>query len=175
MRAQNHAAAVRLLAEIKGVVLLPRRMLGRNVERREIVEIILDMRAFGHGKSEIAENLHHFFPHLGNGMHRAARLGAAGKVTSIFSDARRCSSCASCSTALRAAIASVTLSFKTLSAAPAVLRSSGPMAPRDFICSEMEPFLPSVATRNSFERRFIGSACHLLQDILFETHGNFGP
>ena len=57
MRAQNHAAAVRLLAEIKGVVLLPRRMFGGNVERREIVKVILDMRAFGHRKSEIAENL----------------------------------------------------------------------------------------------------------------------
>jgi hypothetical protein len=38
------------------------------------MKIIFNVRAFGHGKTEITKNLHHFFPHLGNGMNRAAEF-----------------------------------------------------------------------------------------------------
>ena len=55
-------------------MLLPRGMLGRNVQRIEIVEVVLDVRAFGHGEAEVAENLHHLFPHLGDGMNGAGDL-----------------------------------------------------------------------------------------------------
>ena len=40
--------------EIESVVLLPRRMLGRDVERGEIVEVVLDVRALGDREAEIA-------------------------------------------------------------------------------------------------------------------------
>ena len=35
----------------EGVVHLPRRVLGREVQRREVVEVVLDVRAFGHARS----------------------------------------------------------------------------------------------------------------------------
>ncbi len=37
------------------------------------------------------------------------------------------------------------------------------------------PFCSKRCDTDGFEGRFIGSRRHLLQDILFETHGNFGP
>jgi hypothetical protein len=55
-------------------VLLPRRMLGRNVQRVEIVEVVLDMRSLGHGEAEIAEDLDHFLPDLRHRMHGARAL-----------------------------------------------------------------------------------------------------
>ena len=44
------------LREIKGVVLLPGRVLGRDVECGEVVEILLDMRAFGDLKAHLAKD-----------------------------------------------------------------------------------------------------------------------
>ena len=79
MCAQNHAAAIGLLVEIKRVMLLPRGMLLRNVQRREVMKVILDMRPFSHTKSKITKNLDNFFPHLADGMHGAARLSPRGQ------------------------------------------------------------------------------------------------
>ena len=42
--------------QIERVVLLPRRMLGRDVERGEIVEILLDMRPLGDGEPHLAKD-----------------------------------------------------------------------------------------------------------------------
>ena len=48
--------AVRPLGQIKGVVLLARGMLGRDVERGEVVEIVFDMRPFGDDKAHLAKD-----------------------------------------------------------------------------------------------------------------------
>ena len=57
MGAEYRPRAVRPLGEIEGVVILPRGMLRRNVERGEIVEVGLDVGAFGDGETHIGEDL----------------------------------------------------------------------------------------------------------------------
>ena len=64
MGAQNIARAIGFFVEVKCVMLLPRRMIGWHVERIEVMKVIFNMRAFGHAETEIAEDLHHFFPDL---------------------------------------------------------------------------------------------------------------
>ena len=54
---KHRPRAVGPFGEIEGVVILPRRMLGRNVERGEIVEVGLDVRAFGDREAHIGEDL----------------------------------------------------------------------------------------------------------------------
>src|ERR1041384_411466 len=56
MGAQHEPRAVRPLRKIKGVVLLPRRMLGRDVERREVVKILLDMRSLGEDEPHLPKD-----------------------------------------------------------------------------------------------------------------------
>ena len=55
MGAQYQPGAVIALGQIKRIVHLPRRMLGWNIERREIVKIVLDVGAFGDGKPHLAK------------------------------------------------------------------------------------------------------------------------
>ena len=43
-------------SQIEGVVHLPRRMLGRDVERVEVVQVVLDVRALGDGEAHVAED-----------------------------------------------------------------------------------------------------------------------
>ena len=62
--AQDVLRAVGLLAEIEGVVHLPRRMIGRDVELGEIVVVEFDVGAFGDGKAEIGEDRRDFVEHL---------------------------------------------------------------------------------------------------------------
>ena len=42
--------------QVEGVEHLPGRMLGRDVERLEIVPVVLDVRAFGHGEAHVGED-----------------------------------------------------------------------------------------------------------------------
>ena len=58
MRAEHVRRAVVAVGprEEKGVVLLPRGMLGRDVERVEVVPVALDLRAFGHRKAHVGED-----------------------------------------------------------------------------------------------------------------------
>ena len=79
-------------------------------------------------------------PCLGGGL-------AHGSVTSMVSEASRASSAADFRTSRRAASAWVTLSLARLIAAPCVLRSSGDILPSVASSAEIEPFLPSAATR----------------------------
>src|SRR5947209_12997933 len=65
----------------------------------------------------------------------------------MVSDASRASSAADFKTSRRAASACVTLSLARLIAAPCVLRSSGDILPSVASSAEIEPFLPSEATR----------------------------
>ena len=68
MGAQHRARAVGPGREIERVVVLPRRVLGRNVERGEIVEVGLDVRTFGDRKAHIGEDLGDLVGHLADGM-----------------------------------------------------------------------------------------------------------
>ena len=58
------------------VVHLPRRMFRRDVERGEIVEVVLDVRAFGHGEAHLAEDRDHLVDGLADRMDAA--LGSRG-------------------------------------------------------------------------------------------------
>ena len=164
MGAQHHARAIGLLVEIERVVFLPRRMLGRNVERVEIVEVVLDMRAFGHRETEIAENLHHLFPHLARPDERCP-TPAGGPAASRRSSrtTSRASSAASCSTVFRALRASATLSFSTLRAAPASRRSSGRHGTQALHALGDRALLAERGDAHRFECGFVGGSADLRQ------------
>ena len=61
---------------------LPCRMFGREIQRREIVEIVLDVRAFGDGEAHVGEDGNHLVHDLHGRMHRAgtARPRGQGQV-----------------------------------------------------------------------------------------------
>src|SRR3954469_5199543 len=80
---------------------------------------------------------------------RVSGPSRTGRLTSMRSAARRCSSAASPSASLRVAIAPWTLSRSPLISGPLALRSSGVMAPRVFRSSETVPFLPSAEMRTA--------------------------
>src|SRR3954471_1669823 len=79
----------------------------------------------------------------------SAGVSRNGKVTSMVSDASRASSAADFRMSRRAASARVTLSFARLILAPSLLRSSGDILPSVASSAEIEPFLPSAATRTA--------------------------
>ena len=55
---------------------LARRVAGREVERGEVVEVVLDVRTFGDGEAHVGEDRCEFLEHLHHGMQRADRLEA---------------------------------------------------------------------------------------------------
>ena len=55
MRAQQHARAVAAGREIKRIVILAGRMIGRNIELIEIHIVGFDIRTFGNRKSHVGE------------------------------------------------------------------------------------------------------------------------
>src|SRR5271163_2700791 len=73
--------------------------------------------------------------------------GRTGRVTSSASAFSRFSNAAARSRARREARASVTSSLSAFIAAPALLRSSSDILPNVASTAEIEPFLPSAATR----------------------------
>ena len=73
----------------------------------------------------------------------------SGSVTSMVSEASRASSAADFRMSRRAVSACVTVSLARLIAAPCVLRSSGDILPSVDSSAEIEPFLPSAATRTA--------------------------
>src|SRR5262245_57621715 len=72
--AQHQPSAVRPLREIECVMLLTRRVFGRDVERREVVEIFLDMWPLGDSKTHLAKDGDDLIHRL------ADRMDAAGLV-----------------------------------------------------------------------------------------------
>ena len=62
---------------VERVHLGPRRVMTGNVQRIEIVPVILDLRPFGHRKAHIGENRRDLFCHLADGVDRAKAAGAA--------------------------------------------------------------------------------------------------
>ena len=76
--------------QIERVVLLARRVLGRDVERGEIVEILLDMRPLGDDEPHLAEDRDDLVDRLADrvdaaGLDAPGRPGDTGKVTSARS------------------------------------------------------------------------------------------
>ena len=53
---EQHALAVGLGAEVEGVVHLPRRVLGRDVESGEVAEVVLDVGALGDAEPHVGED-----------------------------------------------------------------------------------------------------------------------
>ena len=75
MGAEQFALAPLIRLHVKGVMHLPRRMLGRDIERGKIMEIVLDMRPFGDFEIHRRENFHHFFQNLCERVDAPFRLG----------------------------------------------------------------------------------------------------
>ena len=76
--------------EIECVVHRARRMGLGNVERGEIVPVVLDFRTFGDGKAHIGEDFGQLVHHLADRVHRPLRRSiGAGNVMSSRSVARR--------------------------------------------------------------------------------------
>ena len=69
--------AVPALLEIERVVVLPGGMLGRDIERGEIVEVVLDIGPFGDREPHLAEDRHDFLDGLADGVDTALRAPAA--------------------------------------------------------------------------------------------------
>src|SRR3546814_3490149 len=72
--AQQHAAAVRLLRQVEGVVHLPGGMFRRDVEGGEVVEIVFDVRSLGDGEAHLAEDGDHLVRRLADRMDAALGL-----------------------------------------------------------------------------------------------------
>ena len=75
MRAQNHALPVVVIGEIERVVLLTGWMFGRNVQRRKIMPVVLNVGAFGHREAHFAEDGDDFVGRLADGMNAAFLFG----------------------------------------------------------------------------------------------------
>ena len=69
----------------EGVVHLPRRMFGREVQGGEVVEVGLDVRPLGHREAHLGEDGDHLIHHLHGGMHAAPapRRGGQGQVDAL--------------------------------------------------------------------------------------------
>ena len=74
MRAQQHPAG-----QEKGVLHLARRMVGRKVERLEVVEVVLDVLGRGDLEAHRGEDVEHPLHHQGQRMEPAARDARAGQ------------------------------------------------------------------------------------------------
>ena len=62
--AQHLPLPVRVRWQIERVVHLPRRMIRRNVERGEVVEVVLDVRAFGNCEAHLGKDGDQLLDHL---------------------------------------------------------------------------------------------------------------
>ena len=121
---EQHALAPLVGAEIESVVHLARRVLRRDVERREIVEVVLDVRPFDDPEAHVGENRDQLIQHLADRVNGAVAFGRGGSVTSTRAVARRWSKAVRSSAARRASRASASLRLIWLSRAPASLRAS---------------------------------------------------
>ena len=140
----------RSLRHVERVVLLPRRVLGRDVQGVEVVPVALDLRPLGDGEAEVGEDRDDLVHHLADRVDRALRAPGAAAASRRPIRRRRAPRARRRRDGARAsASASAMSSFSALSAGPAVCRSSGGMAPRPRISPETSPFLPRAARRTS--------------------------
>ena len=84
LAAEAHPTAVSSVrSEEEGVVHLPRRMLRREVERGEVVEVVLDVGPFGDRETHLREDGDHLVHRAEGGVERAGpRRGGGGRVRS---------------------------------------------------------------------------------------------
>ena len=75
--AQHHRRAVGARRQVEGVLHLPRRMVGRDVERGEVVPVVLDVGTVGPGEAHLAEDGGELVHHLADRMQGALGLRAA--------------------------------------------------------------------------------------------------
>ena len=130
MRSSIGWPSASVAVEIEGVVHRPRRMAFGDVERGEIVPVVLDLGPGRDREAEIGEDLGELVHHLADRMDAALarRRRPAGSCRAARSPAAR-SSAAPSSAALRAASASVTASRSAWMRGPSLCRSSGVMPP----------------------------------------------
>ena len=141
-------------------MILPRRMLGRNVERGEIVEVGLDVGALGDREAQIGEDLADLVHHLTHGMdapflerafaHRQSDVGALG--CEPLGKRRRRERAALCLQRLTDSVLEPIDGLAVVSCAPRAA-----MRPSFAISSDTRPFLPSASTRTSSSARKVGS------------------
>src|SRR5690606_254347 len=72
-------ARFRVGLQEEGVVHLPRRMLGREVQGREVVEVVLDVRPLGDREAHVGEDGDHLVHDLHGRVHPALAARAAGQ------------------------------------------------------------------------------------------------
>ncbi len=77
--AQDLALAAFVLRQIEGVVLLARRVLGRDVEGGEVVKVVLDVGADSDAKAHLTEDGDDFLDGLADRMQAADGVGARGQ------------------------------------------------------------------------------------------------
>jgi hypothetical protein len=90
--------------EVEGVVHRARRMVRREVQRLEVVEVVLDLRAVGELVAQAREDVGDALERLRDRMLRAQARPRPGRLTSMRSVARRSASASSSSACLRAAM-----------------------------------------------------------------------
>ena len=91
MRAEKHLPLpIRLLGEVEGIVHRPRRMALGNVERGEIVPVVLDLRPRRDREAQIGEDFRQLVHHLTDRMHRAGqrRIGRQRHVDRLGREPR---------------------------------------------------------------------------------------
>ena len=77
--AQHLAFARGVGLQPEGVVHLPRRVLGREVEGGKVVEVVLDVGALRQAETHLGEDGDHLVHHLHGGVHAAAARGRRGQ------------------------------------------------------------------------------------------------
>ena len=158
MRPQHGWAIAERRVQIERIHHRARRMMRRNVQRAEIIPVILDIRAFLDREAHGAENRRDLLRRPADRVDRAGRLRAR-RLRNVDALGRQpASSAAASSTARRAASASVIAFFRTFSSAPRVLRARGSIAPSCFNSAVTAPFLPSNETRSSSSRSLSAAA-----------------
>ena len=129
-------------------------MIGGNVQRFEVVEVVFDLGTGGDVEARLAEQLLDAQPHLGDRMQAAARFAAARQrdvdafLRELRGDVRLLEL-----GALGFDEAAWSSSRTRLIRAPASLRWSAASLPSSLSFSVSQPLLPSERTRDLFERR----------------------
>ena len=153
-RADLHRRGVRAqqppVGEVEGVVHRPRRMIGGNVERLEVVEVVLDLRARGDIEAGTAEQRLDPQTRPGDRVQAAALLAAPRAASRRCARRRARARCRRARARARAPRAPPALLLRLVDARAGGRALARPAScPSAFSCSVSAPFLPSQRTRTS--------------------------